>query len=109
MTAAEYPESRRDDVADVLHGHQIADPYRWLEDPDAPATVDWVSRQNEVTEGQLAELPGRAWFQQTMSAIVRDLFRTTHPTLCPHGRPTVVRVPREELSRWFGRTGWRRQ
>jgi DNA mismatch repair protein MutL len=44
-----------------------------------------------------------------MSAIVRDLFRTMHRTLCPHGRPTMVRVPREELSRWFGRTGWRRQ
>jgi DNA mismatch repair protein MutL len=44
-----------------------------------------------------------------MSAIVRDLQRTTHRTLCPHGRPTMVRVPREELSRWFGRTGWRRQ
>jgi DNA mismatch repair protein MutL len=46
---------------------------------------------------------------ESMAAIVRDLFRTEHPTLCPHGRPTVVRVPREELSRWFGRTGWRRQ
>jgi len=46
---------------------------------------------------------------EPMSAIVRDLFRTTHRTLCPHGRPTMVRVPREELSRWFGRTGWRRQ
>jgi DNA mismatch repair protein MutL len=46
---------------------------------------------------------------EQMGAIVRDLSRTRHPTLCPHGRPTVVRVPREELSRWFGRTGWRRQ
>jgi len=46
---------------------------------------------------------------ESMTAIVRDLFQTAHPTLCPHGRPTVVRVPRDELSRWFGRTGWRRQ
>ena len=46
---------------------------------------------------------------ESMSAIVRDLFQTAHPTLCPHGRPTVVRVPQSELSRWFGRTGWRRQ
>jgi DNA mismatch repair protein MutL len=45
---------------------------------------------------------------ESMTAIVHDLFRTAHPTLCPHGRPTVVRVPREEVSRWFGRTGWRR-
>jgi len=46
---------------------------------------------------------------EQMAAIVRDVFRTAHPTLCPHGRPTVVRVPRDELSRWFGRAGWRRQ
>jgi DNA mismatch repair protein MutL len=52
---------------------------------------------------------GQALNLEQMSAIVRDVFRTAHPTLCPHGRPTVVRVPREELSRWFGRTGWRRQ
>jgi DNA mismatch repair protein MutL len=46
---------------------------------------------------------------EQMASIVRDVFRAAHPTLCPHGRPTMVRVPREELSRWFGRTGWRRQ
>jgi DNA mismatch repair protein MutL len=45
----------------------------------------------------------------SMAAIVRDLFRTAHPTLCPHGRPTIVRLPREEVSRWFGRTGWGRR
>jgi DNA mismatch repair protein MutL len=46
---------------------------------------------------------------ETMAAIARDLRVTAHPTLCPHGRPTMVRVPREEMTRWFGRTGWRRQ
>lgn len=44
-----------------------------------------------------------------MSAIVRDLFSARHPALCPHGRPTLVRIPREDVARWFGRTGWRRQ
>lgn len=68
MTA--YPESRRDDLVETLHGHQIADPYRWLEDPDAPDTQDWVRRQNEFTEAELAGYPERAWFQRTMSAIL---------------------------------------
>jgi DNA mismatch repair protein MutL len=45
----------------------------------------------------------------TMSALVRDLPRTAHPTLCPHGRPTVVRLDQDEVTRWFGRTGWRRR
>jgi DNA mismatch repair protein MutL len=52
---------------------------------------------------------GQPLGSEVMSAIVRDLFRTAHRTLCPHGRPTMVRVPKDELSRWFGRTGWRRQ
>jgi len=46
---------------------------------------------------------------ETMSAILRELGRTAHPTLCPHGRPTIVRLPREDVTRWFGRGGWRRQ
>jgi DNA mismatch repair protein MutL len=52
---------------------------------------------------------GQTLGPESMAAIVRDLFRTAHPTLCPHGRPTLVRLPREEVSRWFGRTGWKRQ
>jgi DNA mismatch repair protein MutL len=52
---------------------------------------------------------GQGLAAESMAAIVRDLFRTAHPTLCPHGRPTLVRLPREEVSRWFGRTGWKRQ
>ena len=52
---------------------------------------------------------GQPLAAETMTAIVRQLALTTHPTLCPHGRPTVVRIPREDVSRWFGRTGWRRR
>ena len=52
---------------------------------------------------------GQPLHADAMAAIVRDLAATAHPTLCPHGRPTIVRVPKDDLSRWFGRTGWRRQ
>jgi DNA mismatch repair protein MutL len=52
---------------------------------------------------------GQPLHADAMAAIVRDLQAAAHPTLCPHGRPTIVRVPKDELSRWFGRTGWRRQ
>jgi len=44
----------------------------------------------------------------TMSAIVRDLSESAHPTLCPHGRPTIAQIPRGDVSRWFGRSGWGR-
>lgn len=52
---------------------------------------------------------GQALSPATMAALVRDLPLTAHPTLCPHGRPTVVRLDQDEVTRWFGRTGWRRR
>ena len=52
---------------------------------------------------------GQALSIDAMAAILRDLAGTSHPTLCPHGRPTIVKIPREDVARWFGRTGWRRQ
>ncbi len=75
---------------------------------------DWtVTGQRERLAATLAchsaVRAGQALALESMTAIVRDLFRTAHPTLCPHGRPTLVRLPREEVSRWFGRTGWKRQ
>jgi DNA mismatch repair protein MutL len=52
---------------------------------------------------------GQSLSHESMAAIVRDLGLAAHPTRCPHGRPTSVRIPREEVSRWFGRVGWRRE
>ena len=70
MVIMDYPLSRRGDVVETLHGQQIADPYRWLEDPDDPETVDWVERQNAVSEAYLASLPERPWFVRTMTAVL---------------------------------------
>lgn len=70
MTSFDYPQTRREDHTEELHGHTVADPYRWLEDPDAPETVDWVRRQNEVTDAHLTELADRDWFSEQLAAIM---------------------------------------
>ena len=66
-----HPESRRGEVIETLHGQPVADPYRWLEDPDAPEASAWVAAQNEVTEAYLRSLPDRDWFTSTMRSVVR--------------------------------------
>uniref|UniRef100_A0A7S1C904 Prolyl endopeptidase n=1 Tax=Bicosoecida sp. CB-2014 TaxID=1486930 RepID=A0A7S1C904_9STRA len=48
-----YPDAPRDDTTFTLHGREIADPYRPLEDPDAPATKAWVKAQNVITDEYL--------------------------------------------------------
>ncbi|WP_130866048.1 prolyl oligopeptidase family serine peptidase [Acidipropionibacterium timonense] len=68
----EYPHTRRDDVVENLHGHLIADPYRWLEDADSPETIAWVEEQRAFTEARLADLPGRSWFAARVDEILSE-------------------------------------
>ncbi len=65
-----YPHSERGPVAEALHGVKVADPYRWLEDPDSAQTKKWVAAQNAVTEEHLAGLAARHWFREQLSAIL---------------------------------------
>ena len=65
-----YPHSERGPVVETLHGVEIADPYRWLEDPDSAQTKEWVAAQNAVTDEYLADLPSRSWFHERLSAIL---------------------------------------
>ena len=68
----DYPTTRRDDTVETLHGQAVADPYRWLEDPDAPETRAWVAEQNRLTRTHLDALGSRPWFHATMTSIVRS-------------------------------------
>jgi prolyl oligopeptidase len=54
-----YPPTRKEDVVDDYHGTKITDPYRWLEDDNAPETKAWVAEQNRVTSAFLASIPRR--------------------------------------------------
>jgi len=54
-----YPQAARGTQVDNYHGTTIADPYRWLEDVDAPATTAWVAAQNKLTDSFLASIPQR--------------------------------------------------
>lgn len=47
-------QARRGDVIDDYHGKLVADPYRWLENPDDPETLAWVVAQNTATEAFIA-------------------------------------------------------
>uniref|UniRef100_A0A7E4UNI6 Prolyl endopeptidase n=1 Tax=Panagrellus redivivus TaxID=6233 RepID=A0A7E4UNI6_PANRE len=47
---SKYPLARRDEtVVDDYHGVKIPDPYRFLEDPDAPETEAWVAELNKIS------------------------------------------------------------
>lgn len=54
-----YPASSRGAQTDDYHGTQVADPYRWLEEPDSAETKAWVEAQNKVTFDFLEKIPQR--------------------------------------------------
>jgi prolyl oligopeptidase len=72
LSVTRFPETRRDDLIELLHGQPIADPYRWLEDPDSAETAEWVKRQNELTARYLESLPDRPWFLETMQQVMKQ-------------------------------------
>ena len=65
-----YPETRVDDVVEVLHGESVSDPYRWLEDGESPETRDWTARQNAVTESYLAGVPSRERIRRRLDELL---------------------------------------
>ena len=54
-----YPPTRLAPITETLHGHEITDPYRWLEDGAGQETVEWTRQQNRLTEEYLAAFPGK--------------------------------------------------
>ncbi|MBX3120086.1 MAG: S9 family peptidase [Fimbriimonadaceae bacterium] len=55
----QYPETRRTDFKETLHGVEVADPYRWMEDMNSPEVAAWVAAQNKVTSQYLSDIPAR--------------------------------------------------
>jgi prolyl oligopeptidase len=58
--SARAPETRVEAVVERLHGVDIVDPYRWLEDGAAPEVRAWSAAQAAHTQAWLATWPGRA-------------------------------------------------
>jgi prolyl oligopeptidase len=57
--ALRYPTARKADHVDDYHGTRVADPYRWLEDPDSPESRAWIEAENAVTFAYLGAVPER--------------------------------------------------
>ncbi|MCR8670657.1 prolyl oligopeptidase family protein [Agrococcus sp. HG114] len=65
-----YPEVRRDGTVETLHGEEIADPYRWLEDGESTEVRAFIEAQNAFAEPILAALPARDAFRDRVTALL---------------------------------------
>ena len=55
-----YPDAPRGTQTDTYFGTSVADPYRWLEDIDAPQTTAWVKAEGDLTRTYLDAIPQRS-------------------------------------------------
>ncbi|MBN1824863.1 MAG: S9 family peptidase [Candidatus Eisenbacteria bacterium] len=67
--AVDYPETRRTDLVEEIHGTKVADPYRWMEDLDSEEIHRWVGEQNGLTFGFLEGIPGRKRITDRMTEL----------------------------------------
>ncbi|WP_433871735.1 prolyl oligopeptidase family serine peptidase [Saccharopolyspora sp. CA-218241] len=65
-----YPRAQREDIVEDLHGHRVADPYRWLEDPTDPRTEAWSAQQDVLAREKLESLPGRDAITERMRSLL---------------------------------------
>ncbi len=56
-----YPDTKKVDQVDDLHGVKVQDPYRWLEDDvrQSKEVAEWVAAENAITSAYLAAIPQR--------------------------------------------------
>ena len=69
MPPFDYPAAPTSDQVDDYHGTPVADPYRPLEDSDAPESRAWISAQNELTEQVLGALPARDVIRERLAQL----------------------------------------
>src|SRR6516165_6852145 len=58
-------------MTDSVNGTSIADPYRWLEDAQSPATRAWIESQIHYTQQYLSQLKIRPAIAQRLNELVR--------------------------------------
>lgn len=81
-----YPSTKREFVREFIHGVEIIDPYRWLENLNDPNVREWIKEQNALTRKILDNLPSR----KTIEKRLIEIF--------PRG---VMNAPLEKKLGWF--------
>lgn len=70
MSRPAYPPAPRHSVADDVHGHLVADPYRWLEEPHSDETKRWLAAQDDLFKQTADALPGQRRLRERIKELL---------------------------------------
>jgi DNA mismatch repair protein MutL len=94
----EYPDVFRiEEAKDVLLG--------LLEEAAATRAEDRREHLIATMACKSAVKAGEPLTREKMGYLVAELFKTSQPALCPHGRPIIVRVEKSTIDKGLGRRG----
>jgi len=57
-------------ITETLHGVEVTDPYRWLEDQNSPRTRAWLEEQTAYTRAYLDAIPGREQIEKRVRELM---------------------------------------
>jgi len=78
----------------------------YLREHRTPAASELRQDVLHMTACRAAIKAGEVLNMRQMRQLIIDLFNTTHPFTCPHGRPCMIAVTSDELYKLFKRTGF---
>ena len=64
------PPTPAEPVTEVLHGVEVTDPYRWLEDQNSPRTREWLEKQTVYARKYLDAIPDRSRIRQRVQQLL---------------------------------------
>ena len=102
-----YPPTRTVDAADTYFGKTYNDPCRWLENLKDKEVEAWFKAQAELTDGLLAQIPGRDALAQEWLALDK-LKPAVYSTIrYKHGRVFYKKtLGGENVGKLYFRQGW---
>jgi prolyl oligopeptidase len=68
-TQSKYPPAPTNDTIDDYNGVKVADPYRPLENPDAPESRKWIEAENKITFDFLKTIPERDGIKKRLTEV----------------------------------------
>jgi prolyl oligopeptidase len=64
------PPTQAEPVTEILHGVEVTDPYRWLEDQNSPRTRAWIEEQTDYTRAYFDAIPGREQIRERVRELM---------------------------------------
>jgi len=91
------PDTRKEDIIETIHGVEVTDPFRWLENGDSTETREWIKAQNEYTDAIIKSPPFREKLKSRITRLLR-IDRVGSPVACRGRYFFHKRKAQQELS-----------